>query len=355
MPDAHYGSGCVIGFTGRFANGSVIPNIVGVDIGCGVLTYNLGKIDIDFYKFDMFVRENIPLGFMFRDKPLRLQVLNINDDCKEMYQMPEICDQTDKFITDKSCKTKSTPILQMGTMGSGNHFIELEKGIDDSIYLTIHTGSRNFGKQVADYFQKVAKQICSDMNIVLPKDLEYLPITAGGSEYLQYLHLAQNYAILNRMAITLVLLKFFNQTYDKSRVIESVHNYIDASGIIRKGAISARKGEPVTIPLNMGQGVILGIGLGNPDYNFSAPHGAGRAFGRKEMFRKLDKGEEGFSMEAYNKSMEGIYSSSICYNTFDESIFAYKPFGAIEKHLKETITITETLRPIYNIKATGGD
>jgi tRNA-splicing ligase RtcB (3'-phosphate/5'-hydroxy nucleic acid ligase) len=354
MPDGHAGAGCVIGFTGRFKDGCVIPNIVGVDIGCGVITIKLGKIDIDLYKFDMYVRNTIPLGFLFRDRPLDLDGLYLNRDCeREMNQMFTICSQADKFILDKNCKTKSSPILQLASLGGGNHFIELEKGIDGYVYLTIHTGSRNFGKQVADYYQKVAKQICSDMNVTVPKDMEYLPIVAGGSEYLQYLHLAQNYAILNRLAITLVLLKFFNLEFKRENVIESVHNYIDGSGIIRKGAISARKNEPVTIPLNMGQGVILGVGKGNPDYNYSAPHGAGRAYGRKEMFRKLDKGE--FSMDDYNKSMEGIYSSSICYNTFDESPAAYKPFEAIEKHLRETVSITEILRPIYNIKATGGD
>jgi len=336
MPDVHQGAGCVIGSTFKFGK-SIVPNFIGVDIGCGVLSYKLGSPTFKMVDFDNFVKENIPMGFKSHatDHPI----------C----QSTTIIDSAKRFLEERNLT--GNPGKQIGTLGGGNHFIEIEvdgKGIQ---YLTVHTGSRNFGKQVADYYQNKAKNICEEMNIDIPKDMEYLPMSKGGSEYLQYLNIAQYYASLNRKVIINTSLQFFGLVFDTNNVIESVHNYIDSTGIVRKGAISARANEQVIIPLNMGEGIVLGVGKGNPVYNWSAPHGAGRVAGRREMFRQLENGT--YTMDAYRQVMSGVFSTTVSEKTFDESPFAYKSYVNIEKHLKETVDIKEVLKSIYNIKSEG--
>jgi len=336
MPDVHQGAGCVIGSTFKFGN-SIVPNFIGVDIGCGVLSYKLGEQNFEMVDFDNFVKENIPMGFK-SNNGIKLNQYSIS-----------LTDRATEFLTER--KLSGNPTKQLGTLGGGNHFIEIERNGCNELYLTVHTGSRNFGKQVADYYQDKAKDICEEMNIDVPKDMEYLPMSLGGKEYLKYLNVAQQYAATNRYIIMQKLLSFFNLTYDTCNAIESVHNYMDSNGVVRKGAISAKVNEQVVIPLNMGEGIILGVGKGNPAYNWSAPHGAGRITGRKEMFRQLENGT--YTMDAYRQVMSGIFSTTVSEKTFDESPFAYKSYVNIEKHLKETVDVKEVLRPIYNIKSEG--
>jgi tRNA-splicing ligase RtcB len=229
----------------------------------------------------------------------------------------------------------------------------VEKGYKGELYITIHSGSRNFGLKVADYYQHMAEHITRQMNIRVPKGLEYLPLGYGGTSYLLAARLAQDYAHYNRLSMLYIILRFLEEEYEESNIIESVHNYIsDRGGIVRKGAISAHKDEKVVIPLNMGAGIVIGTGKGNKDYNWSASHGAGRLYGRKDMLRRLDSGKF-YSMEAFEESMKGIYTTSVNRSTFDESPFAYKPWYSISDYLDETIDIEQVAKPVYNLKAAG--
>lgn len=343
MPDVHAGAGSVIGFTGKFKN-SIIANIVGVDIGCGVVCHRLGRKKIDFKKLDAYIRKNIPLGFNNRNG-----IASEIDDSNLLNKVNGICNNVDFFYEKYNVKKSSPPENQLGTLGGGNHFIEIGKDDKGVQYLLIHTGSRNFGLKVANYFQKRAKELCNEMNIVTPTGLEYLPMSAGGNEYLKWMRVAQEYARLNRLLITLIILRYLKIPFDKDVYIESVHNYIAKDNIVRKGAIQAYEGQEVLIPLNMSDGTIIGIGKGNDKYNYSAPHGAGRTFGRKEMKRRLARGD--VSMDEFNKSMEGIFSTSVKKSTIDESKFAYKGFKDIEEFLDETVDIKTTLKPVYNLKS----
>lgn len=353
MPDVHAGAGCIIGFTGQFKD-AVIPNLVGVDIGCGVLTYKLKHGEIDFAKLDNYIRKNIPTGFNSRS----IDWVNIQGFFDKLpmnlrQQIYGISSKADAFLKSNSIKSKTLPSQQIGTLGGGNHFIEIEKGNDDELYLTIHSGSRNFGLKVATYYQQMAKKIVEEMNIEVPRDLEYLPRSYGGISYLLMAKLAQDYAQCNRMAMMHTILRFLGEEYDPEKNVESVHNYIsDRDHIIRKGAISAHKGEKLVIPLNMGAGIVIGVGKGNKDYNFSSAHGAGRLYGRKDMLRRLDSGNF-YSMEAFKESMEGIFTTSVSRDTFDESPFAYKQWDSISSYLEETVDIEQIARPVYNLKASG--
>ena len=359
MPDVHAGAGCVIGFTGKFDR-AVIPNIVGVDIGCGVLTYRLNCKEIHFAKLDDYITKNIPTGFNSRS----LEWLNIQGffdklPMKLRQQIYDVSSRADAFLKSNAIKSNTLPSQQIGTLGGGNHFIEVEKGSKDELYLTIHSGSRNFGLKVATYYQSMARKIVEEMNINVPRDLEYLPLSYGGISYLLQVKLAQEYAYCNRMAMLHTILRFLGEDrddgFDKERMIESVHNYIsDRDHIIRKGAISAHRDEKVVIPLNMGAGIVIGTGKGNKDYNFSTAHGAGRLYGRKDMLRRLDSGKF-YSMEAFVESMQGIYTTSLSRETFDESPFAYKPWDSISSYLEETVDIEQVAKPVYNLKASGGD
>lgn len=359
MPDVHYGIGCVIGLTCKFGTG-VIPNLVGVDIGCGVVSYRLDCTEIDFAKLDDYIRKNIPTGFNSRS----LEWVDTQEFFDKLpmplrQQIHDVSSRADMFIKSNAIKSNTLPSQQIGTLGGGNHFIEIDKGCDGELYITIHTGSRNFGLKVANFYQSIARKIVEEMNINVPKDLEYLPLSFGGVNYLVQLKLAQEYAHCNRMAILHTILRFLGEDRDtvleEDRIIESVHNYIsDRDHIIRKGAISAHKDEKVVIPLSMGSGIVIGKGKGNNDYNWSAPHGAGRLFGRKDMLRRLDSGTF-YSMEAFEKSMEGIFTTSVSRETFDESPFAYKPWESMSSYLEETVDIEQVAKPVYNLKASGGD
>jgi len=352
MPDAHQGAGCVIGFTGRFGDG-VIPNIVGVDIGCGVALYPLeGVSSIDFTRLDDFIRNSIPLGMTSHDSPRFLDRFPLPRHLVQ--QARELCDEIETGFFRRHAPGRHTPpLLQLGTLGGGNHFIEIDRDREGRHSLVVHSGSRNLGKRIADHYQAKARETTRRKRLHLPPGQEFLPLAEGGREYLFWMERAQSYARLNRRLMLAVILSFFSLEYDESRLIESVHNYVsERDHIIRKGAISAHADERVVIPLTMADGILLGVGKGNRDYNFSAPHGAGRRYGRTEMFRMLKQGV--VTMEGYRETMKGIFSTSITPRTVDESRFAYKSLEEIEPFLKETVEITDRLTPCYNLKAEEG-
>lgn len=356
MPDVHAGKGCVIGFTANLGD-KVVPNLVGVDIGCGMLTVNLGREDINLASIDRVIRENIPSGYNVHDTPSPNIDEVILDD---LYCRP--------YLKNVDHIRKS-----VGTLGGGNHFIEIDVDKVGNQYLIIHTGSRNLGKQVAEYYQELAvktsagrdklsvERLIADYKAtgrekeiegaleslktsapIVPKHLAYLE----GEYRRQYLHdmrLCQVFADINRIEIAGAILGTDPHYYG---AFSTVHNYIDfESNIVRKGAISARAGKKVLIPLNMRDGCILGVGKGNPDWNYSAPHGAGRLMSRAEAKRTV-------SMEDFKNSMSGIYTTSVTESTIDESPFAYKAPEEIIERISDTVDIIEVLKPIYNFKAT---
>ena len=272
MPDCHAGKGCVIGTTMRM-NDYIIPNIVGVDIGCGVETYNLGKMNsIDLQGLDEFIKNNIPSGHQLNKNTENWEAVGID-------LQYNVLDIINKLDLDEEKVAKS-----LGSLGGGNHFIELNIDSKENIWLTIHSGSRNFGLKVAQYHQDKAKTLMKKM--LIPEDLfkgsEFLPIDMGGSEYLEDMQIAQQFAKANRkfMANKIIESGFFVNN-GVCKTIRSVHNYINFNdNIIRKGAIQANAGQEVVIPFNQQDGIAIGIGLGSSKYNYSAPHGAGRVYSR---------------------------------------------------------------------------
>jgi tRNA-splicing ligase RtcB len=334
MPDTHAGKGSVIGFT-MTMNNYIIPNVVGVDIGCGMLMHKIDAKEIDFAKLDEFIKKEIPSGFAVQNQKGKDNTKN-----KALINIEEV-----ERISVKVGQTVD-PIASLGTLGGGNHFIEIDKHGDD-YYLIVHTGSRNFGLSVCNYHQKKAKALMNEVFIGdAYKNLEFLPIDKGGKEYLDDMIVAQVYASENRkLIVKKIMWDFFDQNL--SDAIECIHNYIDLSDkVIRKGAISAQAGEKVIIPLNMRDGVIVGTGKGNADWNNSAPHGAGRILSRK-------KAKEELTIEEFSKSMEGIYSSCINASTLDESPMAYKDSKLILDAIGDTVDIDFIMKPVYNFKAGG--
>ena len=388
MPDVHAGKGCVIGFTGDLGD-KVIPNIVGVDIGCGMLCVELGKIDLDLVKLDKIIREYVPSGMNVHQEQ-RYKFLEFED----LYCKNELKNK-DNWL-EKS----------LGTLGGGKHFIEVDEDTDGNKYLVIHTGSRNLGKQVAEIYQEKAIKYCSyekeakeereriikeykeqgrekeiqaalievfnkyKDKTKLPKDLCYLEGDLK-EDYLHDMKICQEFAKDNRLCIAKqILCNYFEVPYYKGskslRLVEKVnypsfitqdyieydfehfqtiHNYISfEDNIVRKGAISAKKGERVLIPMNMRDGCIIGIGKGNEDWNCSAPHGAGRIMSRA-------KAKENIKLEDFENSMKGIYTTSVNEETIDESPFAYKPMQEIIDCIGDTVEIEKIIKPIYNFKA----
>jgi tRNA-splicing ligase RtcB len=328
MPDVHAGAGCTIGTTMTVCD-KVVPNLVGVDIGCGMLTIPLLESEIDYPALDQLIRRKIPSGFQIRKKPhpflSRVRIDSL------------ICREGGKL--DKSLKI-SRARLSLGTLGGGNHFIEVGRDDDGKLYLVIHSGSRHLGLQVALHYQRLAGRL----NPHLPKDLAYLE----GEQMKNYLHdmqIMQNYAVENRKAMAVSIIDGMGwQTGDP---FTTIHNYIDLRQmILRKGAVSAKKDELILIPLNMRDGSLIARGKGNPDWNESAPHGAGRLMSRKEARRSL-------SLKSFRQSMEGIYTSSVRSDTLDESPSAYKPLSELLEYLGETADVICQIRPVYNFKASG--
>lgn len=362
MPDVHAGKGCVIGFTADLGD-KVIPNIVGVDIGCGMLCVELGKIELDLERLDNIINEYIPAGRNIREH----KVL-------EHRKIEELCCIRELKETKKFNRA-------IGTLGGGNHFIEIDVDDEDNKYLVIHTGSRNMGKQVAEYYQNLAIELCSGkeemfkkkVEIIktykeqgrkneiqkalnqleqeyknnkpnLPKELCYLE----GNYRAMYLHdmeICQEYASLNRAVIAdEILIRYFGED-KKYTGFETIHNYICFDdNIVRKGAIRANKGERVIIPINMRDGSIIAIGKGNKDWNNSAPHGAGRIMSRMKA-RKM------VNLDEFKESMKDVYSTSVVEETVDEAPFVYKPMQEIIDNIKDTVEIERIIKPIYNFKA----
>ena len=303
---------------------------------CGVRGVFLGDIQIDYAALDAYLKHNIPLGMKHRDET---PVLKDGDETKVLSDTIGV--QNDIGMT------KHYAGKQLGTLGGGNHFIEIgESTKTQDKWLFVHSGSRNFGLTVAEHYQKIA---ASQKLIPTPKGMEVLDINGTGADYLRDMRVAQRFAALNRALMVRDIIDYLDA--DIKYDIDCVHNFIAIDNIIRKGAISAYYREPVLIPLNMRDGTVIGKGLGNSDYNFSAPHGAGRMFGRGQMKRRLASGE--LTVEGFQNEMSGIFTTTANANTIDESPYAYKPYEMIKDYLEETVSIIDVVKPKYNLK--GGD
>lgn len=363
MPDVHAGAGCVIGFTADLGD-KVIPNIVGVDIGCGMLTVDLGEIDIDYHKLDEAIRKRVPCG------------RNVHDGRQVVF--PDL----QKLRCYRELKDTKRLERSIGTLGGGNHFIEIDEDKDGTKYLIVHSGSRNLGKQVADYYQKLAVELMQGKDklyakqekliaeykaagrrteiqeaikklhrsfeakdLDIPKDLCYLT-GKYRDDYLHDMRICQDFAFLNRVIISELIKEEMGWTEVTN--FETIHNYIDLeTNMVRKGAISAKAGEKVLIPINMRDGCIVGIGKGNEDWNYSAPHGAGRIMSRM-------KARETLSLDAFKESMDGIFTTSVSAETIDEAPMVYKPMDEIVDNIRDTVDILEIIKPVYNFKASEG-
>ena len=356
MPDVHSGKGCTIGTTMTIID-KAVPNIVGVDIGCGMYTLNLGKGDIDFEKLDE-AAHFVPSG------------MNIWEGRQEKFDLQEL-------RCYRSLKNTKWLERSLGTLGGGNHFIEVDEAADGTKYLVIHTGSRNLGKQVAEIYQQLAIDLnkgketyfaqrdaiireykaagrkaeiqkaleeisWAKREATMPEDLCYLYGTFF-EDYMHDVEICQRFARRNREKIAEVLLARTGMTGTDG--FHTIHNYIDTEEmILRKGAIAAHKGEKVLIPINMRDGSVLAIGKGNPEWNYSAPHGAGRLMSRT-------KAKENLSLEEYRNVMKGVYTTSVNEATLDEAPMAYKSLEDIIDVIKESVDVIEVMKPIYNFKA----
>jgi len=356
MPDVHAGAGCTIGTTMTITD-KVVANLVGVDIGCGMETTVLKEKFIEPQKLDKLIRAEVPSGFAVRTSPHKY---TSQVDLKKLYCYKHIHEQH--------------ALLSMGSLGGGNHFIEVDKGEDGTIYLVIHSGSRHLGVDVARWYQEEAyrrlngsdddsiqkliaeykaqgkhKQIEAEIKRLkgtkftnVPKHLAY----CEGELFEQYLHdmrIVQEFAVLNRQAMTDVIVRGMH--WHVKDCFTTTHNYVDVDNmILRKGSVSAQVGEILLIPMNMRDGSLICKGKGNPDWNYSAPHGAGRL-----MSRSMAK--ETCSIAEYRKQMQGIYTTSVSMDTLDECPMAYKPMDEIVANLEPTAEILEIIKPIYNFKA----
>ncbi|KAJ6247986.1 RNA-splicing ligase rtcb [Anaeramoeba flamelloides] len=356
MPDVHAGAGSVIGFTATLTD-KIIPNIVGVDIGCGVVAVNLGKQTFDeerFKEVDKFIHKTIPSGFninrgeqLEKDMLAVLQSIDPERDLEEtINQFKELGKAIGVDINQqnkkKRNKRKNVIMRSIGTLGGGNHFIELDRDDQEDVWLTVHTGSRNLGLQVANFHQRKAKGIVGKMN-----GREYLE-GENAKLYYKHMEIAQFYAKFQRRMIAHRICQgYFELPLSSVTVIESVHNYINfEDNIIRKGAISALDGEKVVIPFNMAAGLIIGTGKGNPDWNNSAPHGAGRVMSRT-------KAKKTIPLDDFKKVMKkaGVWSSCVVKSVLDEAPQVYKNFEEIMIFIEPTVKIERILKPIYNFKA----
>lgn len=348
MPDCHAGAGCTIGTTMEIKD-KITPNLVGVDIGCGMLTVKLKETEIDLQKLDFVINEFIPNGF------------NIHSEQKADFAF-------DKLLS-KSLNIERAK-LSIGSLGGGNHFIEVGRNSKGDLFLVIHSGSRNIGGQVAKYYQDIAIKNLTDNSKereklierlkkegkqneigeelkklkkpIIKKDLAYLT-GVDLNNYMHDMELMQKYAVLNRRTIANIILEKAKLTEDEA--FETIHNYIDFKRmILRKGAVSAENGEILLIPINMRDGSIIAKGKGNEDWNYSAPHGAGRLMGRNEACKKLN-------FDEFKEQMKDVYSTSVVTETLDEAPNAYKSMNEIIEAIGETVDIIDVINPIYNFKA----
>ncbi len=356
MPDVHAGAGCTIGTTMTITN-KVIPNLVGVDIGCGMETVRLKEKHIELQKLDKLIYAAIPSGFAIRSKPHHYLS---KIDLSQLYCANHI----------NLCRAECS----IGTLGGGNHFIEADRGSDGCIYIVIHSGSRHLGVEVARYYQNEAynrlngsdevdrKALIAELKAAgktsqietelrklkntkrtsVPKQLAYCENDLL-EQYLHDMRIVQQFAALNRQAMMQEIIKGMGLRVADQ--FATIHNYIDLDHmILRKGAVSAQAGEQLLIPVNMRDGSLLCIGKGNPDWNFSAPHGAGRLLSRHAA-------KESFTVCEFKKQMAGIYTTSVNAQTLDECPMAYKPMEEIMANIADTAEIVDVIRPVYNFKA----
>ncbi len=331
MPDVHAGEGAVVGFT-MTVSAVAIPSLVGADIGCGMETAALGVQDIDLEKVD----EAAHFAAGIRKKTGGSHPYNDKIDWASLRCFGKI----DIGMAKSS----------MATLGGGNHFIELGRGSDGRLYLVVHSGSRRFGRQISLFYQKKAQDYCRENKQRLIEEGRFCndwnhTFIEGNlfDDYISDLKAAQNFALLNRQAIIEAIAGFLG--VEIKETFSTIHNYIDTDAmILRKGAISAQKDERVLIPMNMRDGSLLCVGKGNPDWNFSAPHGAGRIMSRSEA-------KTAVSLEEFIESMKGVYSSTISQSTIDESPFVYKPIDEIIENVADTVDVIDIIKPIYNFKA----
>ena len=356
MPDVHAGMGCTIGTTMTIRD-KIVPGMVGVDIGCGMETVKLAEKEIDFAALDALIRAEIPAG---RDVRQRHHPLNYEIDLNDLRCSPYV--------------NLARARLSLGTLGGGNHFIEVDRNDAGELYLVVHSGSRHLGLEVCNYYQdqgrfamwggaryqldqKIAeykaagrhreiqsmlKEMKKEHKISVPKELTWVE----GQLFNDYIHdmrIIQRFAVLNRKAMTDVILTGLSLT--RVEEFTTIHNYIDTeSMILRKGSVSAKAGEKLLIPINMRDGSLICVGKGNEDWNCSAPHGAGRLMSRKQAAATL-------SMDEYRSEMEGIYTTCVVEDTIDESPMAYKSLDEIVSQIGPTAEIVERIRPVYNFKA----
>ena len=358
MPDVHAGKGCTIGTTMTISD-KVVPNMVGVDIGCGMYTVRLDAREIDLARFDAAAHA-VPSG------------MNVWEGRRERFDLEPL--RCFRVLKDTRRLQRS-----LGTLGGGNHFIEIDRASDGALYLVIHSGSRNLGKQVAEHYQQLAVELNQGREAYFKKRdaliaeykatgrrreiqaaLEQLywtktPMTVPEDlcyvygEYLQdYLHdveICQHFARRNRELIAEVLLS--STGLSGGEAFHTVHNYINTQEmILRKGAIAAHDGEKVLIPINMRDGSVLAVGRGDPEWNYSAPHGAGRVMSRMAARETLD-------MAAYVEAMRGVYTTSVCPDTIDEAPMAYKSIEDIVGVIRDSVDVIDIMKPIYNFKASG--
>ena len=356
MPDAHAGAGCTIGTT-MTLSGKVTPNLVGVDIGCGMIVAELGKKMVDPFALEGIIEAKIPSGMNIR-----------TDAIAETAEGLALVDA----LRCPASGSRDYNALSVGTLGGGNHFIELDVDDEGNSYLVVHSGSRNLGKKVCAYYQMraekdrfkegegVVAELISRLKAEgrqreIQAELKKLPHGVRGSNPLAYLTgegfedyihdmgLCQQFAELNRRAMVRIILEGLGVT--PVNIWQTIHNYIDIEHmILRKGSISARRGEKVIIPMNMRDGSLICTGKGNPDWNWSAPHGAGRLLSRSDAAHRL-------TMEDFRRDMEGIASWSVCDSTLDEAPGAYKPMESILSQIGPTVTVENIIRPVYNYKA----
>ena len=356
MPDIHAGAGCTIGTTMTITD-KVVPNLVGVDISCGLETVRISEKSVDLQKLDQIIHEKIPSGFAIRNKAHDyLNRVNLNELC---------CVSHVKM---------SRAEKSIGTLGGGNHFIEMDKDDDGNLYLVIHSGSRHLGVEVANYYQEEGykalnhaddtairelvsrlkaegreKQIEKEIKRVknlkqtnIPKSLAYV----SGELFEQYIHdmkIVQHYAMLNRQAMVDEIVRAMG--FHVEEQFTTIHNYIDTEAmILRKGAVSAKAGEKLLIPINMRDGSLICVGKGNEDWNLSAPHGAGRLMSRAEAKRS-------FTVSEFEEQMTEVYTTSVNKSTLDECPMAYKDMQDILNNIGSTAEVVKIIRPIYNFKA----
>ena len=323
MPDIHPGKVGPIGLS-MTATDRVFPQMLGVDIGCGMTCVKLNQDRVEFQKLDRIIRESVPSGFAIRREPHHMAE-------GVPYEELRCAGHINRQRAERS----------IGTLGGGNHFIELDRGEDGSLYLVVHTGSRHLGEEVAEYYTKLANASLKERGLNVPYYMSYLE-GAQKEAYAEDVRIVQDYAEQNRQVIVREILK--GMKWKAVEQFSAAHNYLDDFGMLRKGAVAAGKGERVIIPANMRDGVILGIGLGNEDWNHSAPHGSGRKLKREDVKSR-------YTVSDFKKEMKDIYSSCVGADTLDEAPFAYRSIAEIAEQIKDTVRITEILKPVYNYKA----